>query len=178
MPEKREINNETPGSRVRWIRKQLKLTQEQFAERLEIKAPNYISMLETGVRELPVDLAQKIASLLPPTRFEWVMGFDSFRTENDRIASIINGRHEIGDLIQRLMILHGYMIQSEEIMLDKNSLSVRYYLIGPDGTRKYFTDAKEITALFNEISDFVRFKCWNFMQPIFSDYLHTRKQVD
>ena len=185
-------NNETPGDRVRKIRKKLGLTQEKFAERLDINSFNYISMIETGARDLPVDLSKKIAALLPPTRFEWIMGFDDYRTDDDRLASIINGKHEITDLIEQLMILHGYKIETEEVTpnieslsdsekqeyLQKPYLETRYYLKGPNNTKKFFDDPQDITRFFNEISEFVHFKCWNYIQPPFSDYLHTRKKVD
>ena len=183
--------NKTPGDRVRTIRKALGLTQEKFAEKLEVNAVNYISMLETGVRDLPVDLAKKIAALLPPTRFEWIMCFDDFQTDDDRLSSIINGRYEINDLIERLMILHGYRVGTEEVTPNIESLSnsgkqeyeqmsykeVKYYLQHPHGMRR-FISYNEMSALFSEIFEFVYFKCWTYFQDPFSDHIHTRKRED
>ena len=47
MREKKEINIQI-GEQVRIAREQAKLTQEQFAERIEV-SPQYISDLERGV---------------------------------------------------------------------------------------------------------------------------------
>ena len=47
MREKKEINIQI-GEQIRLAREQAKLTQEQFAERIEV-SPQYISDLERGV---------------------------------------------------------------------------------------------------------------------------------
>ena len=58
MREKKEINIQI-GEQIRLAREQAKLTQEQFAERIEV-SPQYISDLERGV------VGISIPTLKPP----------------------------------------------------------------------------------------------------------------
>ena len=53
------------GERLRRIRRDLRVTQKELAERLELSDPSYIAKLETGIIENPrMDTVQKIADAL------------------------------------------------------------------------------------------------------------------
>ncbi len=75
--------NKTSDNAVTQLRKRLSLTQEQFAEKLDV-SEKYISMLETGKRNPSDKLARKMLSIAPPgTRLEWIKGLDNYETELD-----------------------------------------------------------------------------------------------
>ena len=82
------LSNKKQGERVKAVRLAQKssnpqrkaMTQEEFAALLSIE-PNYLSMIERGARSLPERQARKIADLFPPTRFQYLMGYDDFPTE-------------------------------------------------------------------------------------------------
>lgn len=82
MPNAGKKSNIELGNRVSKVRKASKQTQAWLAEQLGVE-PNYISMIETGKRPLTVKNAQKIAALFPPVRFQWLVGWDDFKTEDD-----------------------------------------------------------------------------------------------
>ena len=62
MREKKEINIQI-GERVRIAREQAKLTQEQFAERIEV-SPQYISDLERGVVGISIPTLKRACIIL------------------------------------------------------------------------------------------------------------------
>lgn len=62
MREKKEINIQI-GERVRIAREQAKLTQEQFAERIEV-SPQYISDLERGVVGISISTLKRSCVVL------------------------------------------------------------------------------------------------------------------
>ena len=65
MREKKEINIQI-GERVRIAREQAKLTQEQFAERIEV-SPQYISDLERGVVGISIPTLKRACITLGTT---------------------------------------------------------------------------------------------------------------
>ena len=78
----RKVNFESDNA-VTQLRKRLSLTQEEFAEKLDV-TEKYISMLETGKRQPSDKLARKMLLLAPPgTRLEWIKGLDKYETEVD-----------------------------------------------------------------------------------------------
>ena len=62
MREKKEINIQI-GEQVRIAREQAKLTQEQFAERIEV-SPQYISDLERGVVGISIPTLKRLCTSL------------------------------------------------------------------------------------------------------------------
>ena len=62
MREKKEINIQI-GEQVRIAREQTKLTQEQFAERIEV-SPQYISDLERGVVGISISTLKRVCVTL------------------------------------------------------------------------------------------------------------------
>lgn len=62
MREKKEINIQI-GEQVRAAREQAKLTQEQFAERIEV-SPQYISDLERGIVGISISTLKRLCLTL------------------------------------------------------------------------------------------------------------------
>ena len=62
MREKKEINIQI-GEQIRLAREQAKLTQEQFAERIEV-SPQYISDLERGVVGIALSTLKRLCNTL------------------------------------------------------------------------------------------------------------------
>lgn len=69
------------GKKIKLIRKERKLTQEQLAERVDIGTPN-ISYIENGKFAPSVETLQKIATALDVTPKE-LYNFDEFRDVED-----------------------------------------------------------------------------------------------
>lgn len=88
-----EKNHNSPGGRVSKVRKQHNWTQEQLATAMGVE-PNYISMLETGSRKLPVKRAKEIASLFPPLRYQFLLCEDDFETDADLFDALIDEHRE------------------------------------------------------------------------------------
>ena len=81
MREKKEINIQI-GEQVRIAREQAKLTQEQFAERIEV-SPQYISDLERGVVGISIPTLKRACVTLGVTSDQILFGTVS---ENRNIA--------------------------------------------------------------------------------------------
>ena len=86
-------SNTFSGERVSKLRKRHNWTQEQLAEALDVE-PNYISMIETGRRKLPVKRAKQIALLFPPLRYQYLLCEDDFETEEALFRSLRDNRRE------------------------------------------------------------------------------------
>lgn len=81
MREKKEINIQI-GEQVRIAREQAKLTQEQFAERIEV-SPQYISDLERGVVGISIPTLKRACITLGVSSDQILFGAVS---ENRNIA--------------------------------------------------------------------------------------------
>ena len=82
MREKKEINIQI-GEQVRIAREQAKLTQEQFAERIDV-SPQYVSDLERGVVGASIATLKSICTVLGVSSDQILFGSE---TEN-RAAAI------------------------------------------------------------------------------------------
>ena len=81
MREKKEINIQI-GEQIRLAREQAKMTQEQFAERIEV-SPQYISDLERGVVGISIPTLKRACIALGTTSDQILFGVAS---ENRYIA--------------------------------------------------------------------------------------------
>lgn len=82
MRVKKQINIEI-GEQVKLAREQAKLTQEQFAERIEV-SPQYVSDLERGVVGVSIPTLKRICAVLGVSSDQILFGSE---TEN-RAAAI------------------------------------------------------------------------------------------
>lgn len=72
MREKKEINIQI-GEQIRIAREQVKMTQEQFAERIEV-SPQYISDLERGVVGISIPTLKRACVALSVTSDQILFG--------------------------------------------------------------------------------------------------------
>ncbi|MBQ4354261.1 MAG: helix-turn-helix transcriptional regulator [Clostridia bacterium] len=79
MANKKEINQKS-CIRLRELISDLEMTQSQFGDLLGLGA-RQISCMVNGVRRLTEDNARRIAQLFPKVRYEWLMGYDDYKTE-------------------------------------------------------------------------------------------------
>ena len=86
MKTKAEINP-ICGQRVKELIKDCGMQQKNFAKKLGY-TPEYISVLVTGKKALPANVAHEIIEkMFPHIRFEWLMGWDDHKTEKDKRMS-------------------------------------------------------------------------------------------
>lgn len=81
MANKKEINPKS-GERLKELLSDLNMTQEQFGLKIGLGA-RQISCIVTGVRRLTEENARLIARLFPNVRYEWLMGYDDYKTDVD-----------------------------------------------------------------------------------------------
>jgi len=89
---KKEINQKS-CIRLRELISDLKMTQSQFGELLGLGA-RQISCMVNGTRRLTEENARRLARLFPEVRYEWLMGYDDYKTEDEYRTSILNSKVE------------------------------------------------------------------------------------
>lgn len=110
--EKTRKNDKTPGERVKALRKRYGITQGELAERMCV-SQDLVSMIERGTRKLQIDQAERLSDVFR-VRKEFLLGFDDFETENDRISFIDGRDFDRKEMIEHLIALHGYRVTVEQ----------------------------------------------------------------
>lgn len=77
------FNREDYGSRIRSLRKNRGLTQEQLAEKMNVSTP-YIAKIETGKQTGPVELAVEFAAFFDVSLDYLLVGKGDFAEEQKR----------------------------------------------------------------------------------------------
>lgn len=166
------------------------ISQAALANMIHISQQT-ISKICTGKATLTEQTAKLIVEKYPQYRLEWLLGYDCFKTVDERISALLGGQEEIQEIIEKLMALHGYRIVEERAapntarMTNEELLEYMqnpYYEIKRAikdwrGNTRYL-DMAELTEMFRSIDDFIEFVCSRKVQKPFTDYLHTRKEVD
>lgn len=91
MRNKKEINIQI-GEQIRFAREQAKLTQEQFAERIEV-SPQYVSDLERGVVGISIATLKRACIALAVSSDQILFG----NVSENRIAAIEKRCHHLTD---------------------------------------------------------------------------------
>lgn len=91
MREKKMINVEI-GGQIKLARERMKLTQEQFAERIEV-SPQYVSDLERGVVGIAIPTLKRVCTVLGVASDQILFGTRSENRSNT-LAEICNGLSE------------------------------------------------------------------------------------
>ncbi|MCR5343437.1 MAG: helix-turn-helix domain-containing protein [Butyrivibrio sp.] len=73
------------GNRIRFYRKDRKLSQEELAEISELH-PSYIGQLERGIKTPSVDTIYKITKGLDVTMSDFLKNIETFDTDEDTYA--------------------------------------------------------------------------------------------
>ena len=106
MPKADKNLSKERGGRVKQLLHEQNVRQIELADKIGV-TPEHLNAILNGKRTLTFEHAQSIAKLFN-VRFEWVMCFDDFRTEDERICAALSGPGERLALIERLMGIHGY----------------------------------------------------------------------
>lgn len=86
MARKKEEINPICGHNLKVLLSDNKMTQKELASKLNY-TEQHLSLIITGNRRLTVEAARNIANLFPGTRYEWLMGYDEYRTDDDKISA-------------------------------------------------------------------------------------------
>lgn len=165
MAEKLKESAQTPGEKVKSLMKEFHYTQAQLAEKLDC-SENHISMIVRGKRNLTIKKAKIIAKLFD-VRFEWLLGFDDYKTNFDRIGQVAQDALENGEaahaLIQLAAKLLGYTIEEStaEYTMDNGIIQfepdrIAYYIV-KNGVRVLPIHDGEYSRLRNEMVRYATF---------------------
>lgn len=89
MSRKRTEINPVRGERLRQLLSEQGVDQKDLAEEIGY-TKEHISYIINGKRNLTEDAARAIVQMFPPTRFEWLMGYDGYKTETEKMLSEFN----------------------------------------------------------------------------------------
>jgi len=125
-----EINIES-GYRLSSLLSERNIQQKELAEALYY-TPQQISRIVTGKAPMTEEFARKVVELLKSIdretalaktdesgavvetiRYEWLMCYDDFKTEGDRISLICQRDSDRENIIEQLIELHGYSVSFE-----------------------------------------------------------------
>ena len=101
------------GQRLKQVLADQKMKQRELADILDC-TKEHISYIVTGKRNLTEEHAKKIVTLFPHIRLEWLMGYDDFKTDNEKgINEFIQWGAENTsrrNAVKALALLSGYEI--------------------------------------------------------------------
>ena len=156
------INPKT-GERLKdWIR-EIGITQEAFAKRSHM-TQQHLSNIVNGKKALTIDRAKQISDKIrnengERIRVEYLLGLDDFKTEHKRIESYFSHTHTEQDLIEKLIELHGYTIETElqDGGLDENGnpYQTSYIAIRSPGKETRLLRQEDYSQLRKRISDYI-----------------------
>ena len=179
---KSEINHES-ALRIKELLDDNDMKQKELAEKLHY-SEQHISLILTGKRPLPVETAKEIARLFPPVRFEWIMGYDNFRTPTEYaevpFAKKAADKQFAKQAVSMLAATSGYKfevegtsgcaISPEDVFgmtkegrefLEKHITEIRgdcVYAILLNGEKKGEINIDGFNQIVSEIRDFAEFK--------------------
>lgn len=125
MGRKRAEINVIRGVRLKALLKSKGVEQQTLADMIGYSV-EHISYIINGKRNLTEDAAKRIVELFPGTRISWLLGYDDYETESDRISSIIGRNHNRHDLICNLISMHGYTVSKSDLHPSGGSCHLQY----------------------------------------------------
>jgi len=171
MPKRKLEINPKSKERLKELCNGKPLTQAMLSEKTGI-SQNTLSKIANGKAPMSDYVAQEIIKAVPGIRREWIMGYDDFKTEAERISAIIGKNCAREDLINSLISLHGYTVEDATFLLKvkapqvekgkddkddkdgKESFAAMMSITSPSGT-VHFLSSKEFSDLLNSIDDYV-----------------------
>lgn len=105
--------NKICGKRLKQLLKENNCSQTKLADDLKYSA-QHINLLIQGKRRLPEETAIRICRLFYPYRYQWLMGYDDFKTFEEQQESILSFAFErakiLDNLIHKLAKDSGYKL--------------------------------------------------------------------
>lgn len=93
----REDVNKIIGNNIRFIRKNEKLSQEKFAEKIEL-SPQFVSDVERGIEGISLITAINICNIMkcsPDVLFANLINFDDYNNDMDNFTKLSDKNKEI-----------------------------------------------------------------------------------
>lgn len=93
----REDVNKIIGNNIRFIRKNRKLSQEKFAEKVEL-SPQFVSDVERGIEGISLITAINICNIMkysPDVLFANLINFDDYNNDMDKFTKLSDKNKEI-----------------------------------------------------------------------------------
>ena len=102
----REEINQIIGNNIRYIRKSNKLSQEKFAEQVEL-SPQFVSDIERGIEGISLTTAIKICNIMqcsPVVLFANLIDFKNYNNEMDNFTKLSDkNKNIVIDIIEALL---------------------------------------------------------------------------
>lgn len=162
MARKKEEINPICGQNLRKLLSDHKMAQKDLAKILNY-TEQHLSLIINGSRRLTVETARKIAAIFPGTRYEWLMGYDNFRSNDEVISAAVNNIYKEAEtrreFTEYVFDLCGYKVKyfpkEEEfpgIVLDNNC----YGIIKNNLVIAYMS-VQECSQLVHEITNYAKY---------------------
>ena len=155
-----------PAERLKMLCDDEGITQKDLSKKIHI-SPQTISKIMNKRASLTEDNAKRIIDIYPKYRFEWLMGYDPYKTRSDLNFAILSHAEQQGDKLllglQSFASLSGYEISCPLSSSDSKAVkeivdAIKLgYEINHHG-KTAFISIDNMNRLQNEICDFVEFK--------------------
>ena len=166
MPRKKKEINPKQGERLQSILKEQKISQKYLSKKIHLSEKT-ISAMINGRSSLTHATAVSLLDLFPEAgyRYEWIMGYDDFKTNRDMFVSVINDSQIESDLLYSgtlaFLRLSGYNVspayESDGTIEGTVKAMTSGYVISRDG-QSITMDILQFNRFSNKIKDFVNFE--------------------
>ena len=166
MGRKRVEIKPEPAERLKQLCEEENIKQQELAS-LICTSPQTISKIINKKSSLTEDNASRIVALYPKYRFEWLMGYDPYKTNADLFMGVIADTQKESDMmmlgLQAFASLCGYEISREIPDSCQNDLATVFRKAHAKYTISHNEEIakislEEMNRFQNEICDFVEFK--------------------
>ena len=149
MSRKRKNSIPEYGKRIESLLQDHNMMQKDLAAKINIDE-RYLSAIITGKRTLSKSNAEAIAKVFPGTRVAWLLEYDDYPTEDDRIRAIFQFHLDYEDMTEDLIRRHGYTIVHTK---DEENHSI-VIITSPRGETKT-VDTTLFIKLIDNINDYI-----------------------
>lgn len=173
MKQTKKDNKSVTKDRIKALLQERGMNQQSLADEIPLTA-QYFSAMINGHRNFQVDVAKRIAEILPPVRYQWIMGEDDFKTERDLIEHSEKNTDKVYLAIENLVDGLGFGLYAENL---EESIPVNK--IPSECTLFLYNDYENISVgeytqadimnLFEEIADFAEFKIKKLIERSVTD---------
>ncbi len=159
------------GERIKTIYQELNLSQGELAERVNMKQ-SAISEMVNGKRTVTETTARAIVEEFPQYRFEWLMGYDDYKTLKDLNLAIYQQAQHEGNLLDigffYFAKLNGYAVEhpdfSKAHYVDEalDLINHGYRITKGDQSRQL--SINELRDLEIDICDYIGYRLDRYME--------------
>jgi transcriptional regulator with XRE-family HTH domain len=159
------------GKRLQTLLTESGMTQKELSQKIHF-SKEHISYVVSGERNMSYEMARSIVSIFPSVRYEWLMGYDDFKTTDDYVqheieisatnwaqswSKILNVQSKREDTADRAfdLFLCMYGKRGTELTWEGNFF----------GTEEYYKWHSNISLLYDEFKEI--FSKWDEDTPIF-----------